>query len=111
MKTPKSSFDWIDMFTIVLMVTLGVLGWSMRSEAGFYVDAGVGVLKGLEAQAEVDLGHGFSLNYEAEAAINDLPFFMFRGGYEYNGFHFELQTTGVPDYHYETFTVYKRWRF
>ncbi len=94
------------------MLVVLFLGVSTRSDAGFYVDAGVGVIKGLEAHASVDLGHGFELRYEAESSLNDLPFFMFRGGYETTGgFHFELQTTGVPEYHYETFTIYKRWRF
>ena len=112
MKKPKSHLNNMDLLVILMMLALGIFGWSMRAEAGFYVDAGVGVMKGLEAEASIDLGHGFSLNYEAEATLNDLPFFMFRGGYETpNGFHFELQTTGIPEYHYETFTIYKRWRF
>lgn len=111
----KSHLDKTDIAVIVMMLVLGVLGWSMKAEAGFYVDAGVGMIKGLEyeAEASVDLGNGFELSYKAEAkaTINDLPFFMLRGGYEYRGFHFELQTTGIPEYHYETFTFYHRWRF
>ena len=88
----------------------------MKSEAGFYVDAGIGMMSGLEydASASVDLGHGFSLNYEAEASatLNDVPFFLFRGGYEWDsGYHLEFETQGIPDIHYETVTFYHRWRF
>lgn len=113
--TNKTHLDKTDMATIVLLIVIGWLGWSMKSEAGFYADAGVGMIRGLEyeAEASVDLGHGLALTYTAEAeyTLNDLPFFMLRGGYEYNGMHIELQTTGVPEYHYETLTVYYRWRW
>ena len=98
---------------IIMALAIIVFGWSNNSKAGFYIDAGIGYIKGIEATETISLEVGdFILNVEAkgEAPISS-SIFILRTGYEYCGLHLEIETIGVPDQHIEIFSTYYRWKF
>ena len=113
MANPKSNLDKTDVWCIVRMVLIGVLGWNSRAEAGAYMDFGVGYMKGIEITKSASVTFDdYTISAEAKLeAPQDTGHFMFRGGYKHKGWHLEYETKGIPGLHIDSVNLYHRWEF
>jgi len=75
------------------------------AKAGLYVDFGTGWIN------EITIEQTFGGIENRLSLPVDSWFILLRGGYETNGWYFELETIGTPERTFDTFKIYRRFTF
>lgn len=97
---------------IIVALAIVIFGWSQKSEAEFYIDAGAGIIRGLELTTGLSRNFGeFEVDLTITAQVPDLTVLMLRGGYKWNGLHMEVSAMGSTEHHLTYFSTYYRWTF